>query len=151
MGEIQTISYVGVSDVSTYPDMDNDQYNIRRFKNYCFNNEFLCHFEYGNITPGGIPWGKTPNYLVRTLTTTTPITPNTKYTFISYHRNPTRQLKVYCNGGANLVTDLVAEFPLGNNGISYNLKTQQTLPDPLFDFDFEYPLFTFSSGPRNQV
>ena len=41
MGEIQTISYVGVSDVSTYPDMDNDQYNIRRFKNYAFKKAFV--------------------------------------------------------------------------------------------------------------
>lgn len=115
MGEIQTISYVGVSDVNHYPDMDNDQYNIRRFKNYCFNNKFLCHFEDGNITPGGLLWGKTANYNVRNLGTTTPITPNTAYTFISYHNNvPSRQLKVYCNSGANLV----AEFPAGNNGIS---------------------------------
>lgn len=115
MGKIQTISYVMVSDEQRYPDMDNDQYNIRRFKNYCFNNEFLCHFEDGNITPGGLPWGKTANYHVRNLGTTTPITPNTEYTFISFHGNaPSRQLKVYCNGGTNLV----AEFPLGNNGIS---------------------------------
>lgn len=117
MGEIQTISYVGAStDVQQYPDMDNDQYNIRRFKNYCFNNEFLCHFEDCNITPDGLLYLKIPNYNVQGLITTTPITPNTKYTFISYHRTdtPIRQLKVYCNNGANLV----AEFPLGNNGIS---------------------------------
>ena len=115
MGEIQTISYVGAStDVQQYPDMDNDQYNIRRFKNYCFNNEFLCHFEDGNITPGGLPYGKSAIYNVRNLITTTPITPNTAYTFISYHNNPSRQLKVYCNNGTNLV----AEFPAGNNGIS---------------------------------
>lgn len=115
MGEIQTISYVGVSDVLQYPDMDNDQYNIRRFKNYCFNNEFLCHFEDCNITPGGLLYDRTPNYNVRNLITTTPITPNTAYTFISYHRNvPSRQLIVCCNGG----TDSVAKFPFGNNGIS---------------------------------
>lgn len=115
MGEIQTISYVGVSALYVYPDMDNDQYNIRRFKNYCFNLDFLCHFEDGNITPGGLSWDKTPNYHVRNLLTTTPITPNTKYTFISFHQNPpTRQLRVFCNNGANLVAD----FPPGNNGIS---------------------------------
>lgn len=115
MGEIQTISYVGVSEVNYYPDMDNDQYNIRRFKNYRFGNKFLCHFEDGNITPGGLPWGKDPNYHFRNLGVTTPITPNTAYTFISYHNNhPSRQLKVYCNNGVNLV----AEFPVGNNGIS---------------------------------
>lgn len=116
MGEIQTISYVGVSSIH-YPDMDNDQYNIRRFKNYCFNNKFLCHFEDGNITQGGLLWGKTSNYNVRNLGTTTPITPNTAYTFISYHQNidnAIRELGVYCNNGANLV----AKFPAGNNGIS---------------------------------
>lgn len=117
MGEIQTISYVGVSHVQIYPDMDNDQYNIRRFKNYCINNEFLCHFEDGNITPDGLRRLKTPNYNITSLITTTPITPNTVYTFISYHNNnddPIRELCVYCNNGANIV----AKFPAGNNGIS---------------------------------
>lgn len=116
MGEIQTISYVGVSSIH-YPDMDNDQYNIRRFKNYCFNLDFLCHFEDGNITPDGLPWGKTSNFNVRNLVTTTPITPNTVYTFISYHQNidnAIKELCVYCNNGENLV----AKFPAGNNGIS---------------------------------
>lgn len=128
MGEIQTISYVGVSDVSIYPDMDNDQYNIRRFKNYCFNNEFLCHFEDGNITPGGLLRFKTSNYNVGNLEVTTPITPNTEYTFISFHNNePTRALFVYCDYG----TKLVAKFPLGNNGISLVTGiTPGTITDP---------------------
>lgn len=138
MGEIQTISYVGVSDVSTYPDMDNDQYNIRRFKNYCFNNEFLCHFEDGNITPDGLPYGKSSNYNVRNLTTTTPITPNTAYTFISYHNNPSRQLRVFCNSGANLV----AAFPAGNNGIS--LVTGIT-PGTITDQN-KFNLYNFPNG-----
>lgn len=143
MGEIQTISYVGVSDVSTYPDMDNDQYNIRRFKNYCFNNEFLCHFEDGNITPGGLPYGKSAIYNVRNLITTTPITPNTAYTFISYHNNPSRQLKVYCNNGTNLV----AEFPAGNNGIS--LVTGIT-PGTITDQNKFY-LYNFPNGSSGTI
>ena len=146
MGEIQTISYVGVSSVNTYPDMDNDQYNIRRFKNYCFNNEFLCHFEDGNITPDGRLSGKNNNYSIGNLATTTPITPNTVYTFISYHNNndnPIRQLKVYCNNGANLV----AEFPVGNNGIS--LVTGIT-PGTITDQN-KFNLYNFPNGSSGTI
>lgn len=140
MGEIQTISYVGVSNVGQYPDMDNDQYNIRRFKNYCFNNEFLCHFEDGNITPDGLLYKKTSDYYIQGLATTTPITPNTVYTFISYHHNvsPIQKLRVYCNNGANLV----AEFPLGNNGIS--LVTGIT-PGTITDQN-KFNLYNFPGG-----